>query len=225
MLKSSNPVVYDDHGSNWDSLSSIGKGLATSAMVVGAFGLMNDDTYHTRGVINVPDLNGTMLPPSDLDTDNHVVRSVWLNDMIMAQNMNLKAYTNSLSVNQVQYIPKFLADKSFVLATKVKSLLSLHHGWDGAGAEPITKEAVDEGLSFVDLLKVYNVMPHVSPAADGELSFSWRNEGAYLEVSFYGDGLMYWYHRTIDTSETGTDSFSRKSIPRKIENIIRGFKS
>lgn len=91
--------------------------------------------------------------------------------------------------------------------------------------EGVFASAINEGLKFIDLMSPTTKIPHVSAASDGELMFSWSRDEDYLEVSFYGDGDIYFYHRGSDEIAGDTDClpFSGKSIPRPIQRLLYQF--
>lgn len=112
-----------------------------------------------------------------------------------------------------------------VIATKIKSYADMPMNWDSNGGEPISTVTITEALEFVSILNDLNLvregqLPHISPAGDGEIAFEWNSDDDHLEVSFYGDGELYWYFRRGENRKTGSEKFALKSFSRELEQYI-----
>lgn len=232
-MPSSNPITYDDQSYD-DAMTSFGKtvrgaggalmmgiGAATAS---GAYASSSQEYYeHWEQHKLLPTTEATI---SNYDSYSHFI--------IASRHFDRKAsnhsswantqYTSKLNTKILSHkLAKIVAQKSFELATQIKSYSSLHKGWDGADAEPLSEQTITEGLNFLELINADTATPHVSPAADGELMFSWKSKGKYLEAAFYGDGILYWFLSSGETDETNTIEFSGKSIPRDFMSKILSF--
>ena len=83
-------------------------------------------------------------------------------------------------------------------------------------------ESAQEALSFLSFIRPDKPLPDLSFAEDGEIVFSWEHEGAYLEVSFYGDGHIYYYISIpkISKNITGQEAFYGRSISKLLSSSI-----
>ena len=202
--------------------SGKGKGLAisigTSAIMMGSL---------SSQYVVPPMASGKFIEdkaqPTHFDSNNHIIESVREFDQKVTKTTLGSASSSILSLKPLSYIPEFRANKSFELATKVKSLLNLTYGWDGKDAEPLSNSTINEALKFIELLDLDTPMPHIAPASDGELAFSWKDMASYLEISFYGEGVLYWFFKSEEKSVTDDENFSGKAFSREVNNYIRKF--
>jgi len=56
-------------------------------------------------------------------------------------------------------------------------------------------------------------------AADGEVGLYWRHKGAYVEIAFTADGMMFGYGRDLNGSEVFIDDLLANS-DEKVRNAI-----
>lgn len=68
----------------------------------------------------------------------------------------------------------------------IESYANLHPGWDGAGSVTPSLEARQAAKEFIRSLAPSIEPPTVTAAGDGEISLSWRSDGAHIDVSFIG---------------------------------------
>lgn len=91
--------------------------------------------------------------------------------------------------------------------------------WDGYDAYPITKEALDQALMFIEALPENIIIPDIAPEPSGSLSFEWNlgkdnlfsvtlESGKIVYACIYGSNKDY-----------GEKLFVNK-IPGNILNII-----
>lgn len=113
-------------------------------------------------------------------------------------------------------------DRKAVLCSRLNAFRHLPNYWDGAGGHPPTPEAVDEGLAFLDLLPPSTPLPDPFPAGDGEVGFHWKTADDFAEVSFYGDGHIYFYARVgRDGIEVdGAEPYTGRSIPKALARAL-----
>ena len=80
-------------------------------------------------------------------------------------------------------------------------------------------KAVNDALTFIDLIPATAALPYVALAEDGEVNFYWRRRKSLLiDVGFVGDGIMHYY---VWDEASGADvdasiPFSGRSLPPNI---------
>jgi len=100
----------------------------------------------------------------------------------------------------------------------ILSFLSLKPGWGEPHYVPPRRTAIDDALRFLDRIPADCMLPHASPAGDGEVNLCWRRGGLFIDVGFYGDGKVCYYAR-VDSKGLDTHDekdFSRQEIPRTL---------
>ena len=100
----------------------------------------------------------------------------------------------------------------------ILSFMSLKPGWGEPHYVPPKRRAIDDALRFLDRIPADCLLPHVSPAGDGEVNFCWRKSGLFIDVGFYGDGKICYYARVdsmgLDTHDE--KDFSHDDIPKTL---------
>ena len=80
-------------------------------------------------------------------------------------------------------------------------------------------EAVNDALTFIDLIPATATLPYVALAEDGEVNFYWRlRKSLLIDVGFVGDGMMH-YYLWDEASGADVDAsipFSGRSLPPDI---------
>ena len=80
-------------------------------------------------------------------------------------------------------------------------------------------KAVNDALTFIDLIPTAATLPYVALAEDGEVNFYWRlRKSLLIDVGFVGDGMMHYY---LWDEAGGVDvdasiPFSGRSLPPDI---------
>jgi len=69
--------------------------------------------------------------------------------------------------------------------------LRLEEGWDGSGSVAPSEHAVKNAISFLHRFPDTMMEPTPMVAADGEVGLYWRHKGAYVEIDFAADGMMF----------------------------------
>jgi hypothetical protein len=83
--------------------------------------------------------------------------------------------------------------------------LRLEEGWDGSGSVAPSEHAVKNAISFLHRFPDTMMEPTPMVAADGEVGLYWRHKGAYVEIDFAADGMMFGYGRDLDGKEVFID--------------------
>ena len=103
-----------------------------------------------------------------------------------------------------------------LLGERVRSIL-MERGTEPDRVRP-SRDAVNEALRFADLLPADSPALHVAVADDGEVNFSRRGPGLFIDVGFFGDGRIHYYARAeapgIDVD--GSEPFSGRSLPHDL---------
>ena len=80
-------------------------------------------------------------------------------------------------------------------------------------------KAVNDALTFIDLIPAAATLPYVALAEDGEVNFYWRlRKSLLIDVGFVGDGMMH-YYLWDEASGADVDAsipFSGRSLPPDI---------
>jgi hypothetical protein len=76
------------------------------------------------------------------------------------------------------------------------SYRDLKDGWDGEESKKPNYDAIDDALSFIDLLPLGMELPEPMVAADGEVGFYWKKPNVYIDIGFKGNGKISYYARS-----------------------------
>lgn len=94
-------------------------------------------------------------------------------------------------------------------------------GWDGHGAEPVSKATLAQALAFLDILPSTSPSPDMSAHPDGELAFEWYfGRGRVLSVSVNETGRLSYAALFGYSSQHGTE-FLLDSLPEAIALALR----
>lgn len=121
-----------------------------------------------------------------------------------------------------QSITEEYDDRNARLSAAIIAYRNLDDGWDGEGGKAPLDTAISEALAFIDLLPLGVRIPKTTVAGDGEVGFYWKTDDSFIDVSFYGDGNIYYYAR-IDSEEIEFDKeepFSGRAISKKLISAI-----
>jgi hypothetical protein len=135
--------------------------------------------------------------------------------------------------------PRFFLGKSLVLADvtpsvsvdekkreQLETLRDVYEeaslpGWDGHGAEPVSKATLAQALAFLDILPSTSPSPGMSAHPDGELAFEWYfGRGRVLSVSVNETGRLSYAALFGYSSQHGTE-FLLDSLPEAIALALR----
>jgi len=88
------------------------------------------------------------------------------------------------------------------VADRLVKLRKLAAGWDGHGAQPISRTIVDYTCALLPRLVRPGVPPpFIAPIATGGLQLEWHRNGWDLEVEIEGPGRIYVYARELATGQ------------------------
>jgi len=94
-------------------------------------------------------------------------------------------------------------------------------GWDGHGAEPVSKATLAQALAFLDILPSTSPSPEMSAHPDGELAFEWYfGRGRVLSVSVNETGRLSYAALFGYSSQHGTE-FLLDGLPEAIALALR----
>jgi len=104
--------------------------------------------------------------------------------------------TDSVDISLVQKISNpAIRD----LYARLHEYLNLTDDWDGYGAIPPLRNAVQDAVNFFIARPQGIPLPSPQIASDGEVGFYWRTEKVHAEVGFYGDRELSYYARYIQS--------------------------
>lgn len=107
-----------------------------------------------------------------------------------------------------------LKSRIYTLAEKYSS-----EGWDGEGALPVSKFAINAAEHFIDLLPEGIKEPFITAENTGDLSFDWDlGEDMTFAVIISGDHAIY-AGIFGDSSRRGTERIHYE-LPGQIKNIL-----
>ena len=83
-------------------------------------------------------------------------------------------------------------------------------------------EAFLDAGEFTEQLPVpLNAVPHISLADDGEVNFSWSQNGLRIDLGFYGTGTYSFYARDKTGKEWFGDNISATSpLPKELRRML-----
>jgi len=94
-------------------------------------------------------------------------------------------------------------------------------GWDGHGAEPVSKATLAQALAFLDVLPSTSPSPGMSAHPDGELAFEWYvGRGHVLSISVNEAGRLSYAALFGYSSQHGTELLL-DSLPEAIALALR----
>ena len=94
-------------------------------------------------------------------------------------------------------------------------------GWDGHGAEPVSKATLAQALAFLDILPSTSPSPGMSAHPDGELAFEWYvGRGRVLSISVNEAGRLSYAALFGYSSQHGTEILL-DSLPEAIALALR----
>lgn len=117
---------------------------------------------------------------------------------------------------------QYTSDRNPELKNVVHSFRNLGKNWGNIGSVPPKGDAIRDAILFVDLLPENITKPQVSIAEDGEINFSWRSNDVYIDIGFFGDGMID-YYASVDSQRIDEDAslaFSGRSLPRNLVAAI-----
>ena len=118
---------------------------------------------------------------------------------------------------------QYITDQNLKLLDTVSSFQNLREDWGEIGSIPPAKTAIIDAILFVNLLPRNATKPQVSVAADGEINFFWRSNDVYIDIGFFGDGMID-YYASVDSQGIDEDAslvFSGCLLPRNLAAAIK----
>lgn len=177
--------------------------------------------FTTSSHLNRPESINKILADSFVDRATHTTHRP--SGATGTERAGLWAATSPVAVTGPEDVnPK--PDARSLLIAEILSYRALSTGWDGSDGDRPTEVAIDEAIKFVDFIPA-NSKAMATVSGDGEVGFYWRRPGAFVDVSFYGDGKIYYYARidSLQLSVKGTEPFSGRSIPKDLADAIERF--
>lgn len=85
------------------------------------------------------------------------------------------------------------ADKQGVaeICDVVRSFASYPPGWQGEGSVAPPRAEVDNAVKFIEAIPFRVAQPKAMIGGDGDVGFTWRRGGDYLEVGFTGGEMSF----------------------------------
>ncbi|ONI67604.1 hypothetical protein BWI15_31365 [Kribbella sp. ALI-6-A] len=106
---------------------------------------------------------------------------------------------------------------------RLRTVLALEKGWDGAQGEPVSAEAFQMALTVLsETMSPDSIAPHVVPTADGGLQLEWHCAGVDLEVYVEADGrVSAWCQE--GSREWEEDFYPRARLAKELSLLIGKF--
>jgi hypothetical protein len=95
--------------------------------------------------------------------------------------------------------------------------------WDGYGALPISKKAINYVGQFILLLPNLT-LPELSPMPNGRMGLEWTNKDNDLLLSINKKGRLYYTYLSKDEEEMKSYSFVKNGISDELLKLIEKFK-
>lgn len=110
----------------------------------------------------------------------------------------------------------------FQLLKELNDYLDLSHGWDGPDSIPPTRKAVDDAIQLIQALPISFAPAIPMVAGDGEIGLYWESGDVYVELSFWGNGLITYFARDSKGEKYYGDDLPiyDKSFEREVAPII-----
>ncbi|MBU8920940.1 MAG: hypothetical protein KOO63_03670 [Bacteroidales bacterium] len=82
-------------------------------------------------------------------------------------------------------------------------------GWDGYGAEPVTRETVAHAIAFASTIPSSFPMPDICADPDGDINFEWYDSpGRVFSISINAAGLLNYAGLFGKSSSYGVEEFA-----------------
>lgn len=140
---------------------------------------------------------------SNLFSNNHNDKYYIQNDELMKQELeNLRTY---------QKIRDILV-----------SYEDLDEGWDGYDAEKPDETIIKQAKIFLNNLYKYGFeLPKPMISSDGEISFYWKKDANYIEISIDDNETFSYYAKVNDKEIDGEELSLKQNIPYELDDIIK----
>ena len=118
--------------------------------------------------------------------------------------------------------PALVQDRRSALASDVKAYRGLEDNWDGEEGISPARSAIDDALAFIELLPLRARLPRPMVSGDGEVGFYWKTDDCYVDVGFFGDGMISYYGRSgrANQEARGPEPFNRRALPKDLLDVI-----
>ncbi len=144
-----------------------------------------------------------------LDTDR-------ADDDCFFPNKQISAKSESRPSIVEEFAPYF---RKKTVENELRGYLHLEEGWNGANSVAPPELAVENAVLFLSRFPYDLTQPTPMVAADGEVGLYWRYQGAYVELEFTGDGIMFGYGCDLQGNEAFIDDVSVDSHEEMEEAI------
>jgi hypothetical protein len=169
---------------------------------------------HTEDYISRSGIKGN--DPIRANTSDTPSDKVYTDDYLFLKGNQISTKSQTkLSLIEGRY-PYF---RKKTVENELREYLWLEEGWDGVRSVPAPASAVENAISFLHRFPDTLMQPTPMVASDGEVGLYWRYQGAYVELEFAGDGMMFGYGRDLNGKELLIDDVSLDST-EGMENAI-----
>jgi hypothetical protein len=101
---------------------------------------------------------------------------------------------------------------------RLEWIAMLPPNWDGYGADPVSKEIVDQAISFLKaIMPAAAPPPDIGPTKDGYLVFEWHRLGADLEIRMRSPSR---YEVAFDDIDQPERSWER-TVSTDVHDVVR----
>lgn len=109
---------------------------------------------------------------------------------------------------------------------KIRDILvsyeNLNEGWDGYDAEKPDETIIKQAKVFLNNLYKYDFeLPKPMISSDGEISFYWKKDDNYIEISIDDNETFSYYAKVNDKEIDGEELSLKQNIPYELDDIIK----
>ena len=121
--------------------------------------------------------------------------------------------------SEIAWEPVFLP-----LLERLSDLHSTPEAERWPGVDWPTEAAFEDAISFTERLPIrMKVAPHISLADDGEVNFTWSQDGIWIDLGFYGTGTFSFYARGKDGKDLfGDDKLVMSPLQNELVALLAG---
>ncbi len=108
----------------------------------------------------------------------------------LVERESAKRLTLRLRINNSWTIPQWFSKS----VEQLKDLLKLAPGWDGYGAEPISRVAFHNAVRFLATFPSLIPPPQIVPTSEGGIQLEWHKQPVNVEIEFSPDDSIRAYY-------------------------------
>lgn len=112
------------------------------------------------------------------------------------------------------------------LATRLESFSDVQQSLYPDGDVPALRRAIDEAMTVVNRISSFKNPPLATLSSDGEIALFWRRPDDYLELSFFGEGVLYFSRKGNSNTQSVNEmweSDDMQDLPTSLISLIAEF--